>query len=85
MTLKEKIQVVLDKYNGGKSIKYADDMLRLIESSKQYNEILVTEFYVEYIITYSINELIGICIAQNNPDLFKHKDTYLQITEHCPH
>jgi hypothetical protein len=87
MTLKDKIQVVLDKYNGGISNKYSEDMLRLIESSKTYNEIVVTEFYVEHIIMYSINELIGVCIMANNPNLFKsaNKDTYLDVTEHCPH
>ena len=85
MTLKDKIQIVLDKYNGGNGNYYSKNMIQMIKGNPELdmNENCISEDLIEF----SIWELIGICITQNNPDLFnsENKDTYLEITEHCPH
>lgn len=141
MKLIDKIRVVLDKYNGGRSNKYAEGFIdRISGVDLGKHEETITQFK-----GYCLDTLIGICIRQNNPNLFglikkgqpvmynneywivenitkecvdlyqidlstnKHcdcyvhgedialiklvekniqdnpKDSYLKITEHCPH
>lgn len=69
-TLLEKIQIVLNKYNNGKDNKYSLNMKELL-LKYNYSANNTEEWIIDFDIYPSISELIGICILENNPDLFE--------------
>lgn len=82
MTLLEKIDIVLKKYNNGEDNEYSLSFKKAIEKSKidtydiyvintEEDYLVITTSYGKIIWTWSIKELIGICILDNNPELFK--------------
>jgi len=74
MTLLDKIDIVLKKYNNGKDNSYSDDMKNMFDMSRTHLNIHIGKTCIVDVKTkesFSLQELIGICILDNNPDLFK--------------
>ncbi len=74
MTLLEKIDIVLKKYNNGEDNEYSNTMKSIIDSV-QYaylDQFVVIDDIGQ---SWCIDELIGYCVRNNNPDLFETKDT----------
>lgn len=79
MTLLEKIDIVLKKYNNGKDNEYSSEFkitlkdcdVGIIPSDQNLEETILYSTDPNIYFCYSIRELIGICILDNNPDLFK--------------
>lgn len=72
-SLLEKIQIVLDKYNNGKDNGYSKDFKKYTKA-KWEQTVEQDCIFDEGNNSYSIQELIGICILDNNPDLFESKE-----------
>lgn len=73
MTLLEKIDIVLKKYNNGEDNSYSSNMKELL-LKYNYSANQTEEWIIDFDIYPSISELIGICILDNNPDLFETKE-----------
>ncbi len=69
-TLLEKIDIVLKKYNNGEDNNLSIYMKAVIQ--QKYYKYLDNSMVVnERGVYYNIEELIGTCILNNNPDLFE--------------
>lgn len=78
-SLLEKIQIVLDKYNNGEDNSYSLVMKHTIEHMDELYIIETIDSLIDIddgkcprVLT--LKELIGICILDNNPDLFESKE-----------
>lgn len=74
MTLLEKIDIVLKKYNNGEDNEYSENMKTAINIGEKSGHFIFSENTISNMNDYSIftlPELIGICILDNNPELFK--------------
>lgn len=72
-TLLEKIDIVLKKYNNGEDNNYSLTMKKLL-IEQGYSASHDEEWIPDFSINPTIQELIGICIMINNPDLFETKE-----------
>lgn len=76
LTLREKIDFILKKYNNGNLTEYAEIMLYAIgqfeKGNKEYHLFDSRVIRISYndVDTYTVEELIGDCILLNNENFF---------------
>lgn len=75
-TLLQKIDIVLEKYNNGKDNSYSVVMKHIIEHKDELHVVETIDALIanddknsHRVLT--IKELIGICVLNNNPNLFE--------------